>query len=80
MEHDAHQGHARTFAWYDLGEDDAFVCRCGWQGTFMESAREHFETLVDGSCPRYDTMLVIRSYPTTPQIHAAAGESEGAKS
>jgi len=69
-----YQGSARTFAWYDLGEDGTFVCRCGWHGTFMASAREHYETLVDGSCPVCDTMLVIRSYPTRPEIVVAAAD------
>jgi hypothetical protein len=65
-----HTGSAQQFAWYALHEDDRFVCRCGWSGTFIETARDTHRELVDGSCPRCDTMLVIRSFPTSTAIRA----------
>lgn len=72
-------GSARIFHWYGLSESDTFACRCGWSGTFMDMAREIYDELVDGSCQQCDTMLVIRSHPTMPEIQAdAAARNPGA--
>lgn len=67
-----YRGSARIFAWYGVGEDDTFTCRCGWTGTFMAMSREMYEALVDGSCPQCDTMLVIRQYPSESETRSAA--------
>ena len=67
-----YSGSAKIFRWYDLPEDDQFQCECGWTGSFMDLSREMFEELVDGSCPSCERMLAIRSYPTIPEISAAA--------
>ena len=68
----SYSGSAKIFRWYDLAEEDRFQCECGWIGNFMDLSREMFEELVDGSCPSCDRMLAIRSYPTLPEIRAAA--------
>ena len=41
-------------------------------GVFREMSNRIFDELIDGSCPRCDTMLAIRSLPTLDEIRAAA--------
>jgi len=65
-------GSSRVFRWYDLQEHDEFSCQCGWTGVFREMSNGFFDELIDGSCPRCDTMLAIRSLPTLGEIRAAA--------
>lgn len=75
-----YEGRARRFRWYELADDDIFVCRCGWRGTFSDCATEMFRDLVEATCQRCDTMLAIRAHPTTSQTRqaVAAGDTRAA--
>ena len=58
---------AKHFAWYDDWKSAILECsRCGWKGTFHEGAVEHYEELMDSSCPDCADapMLAIVSFPT----------------
>jgi hypothetical protein len=72
----AYMGHARTFGWYDLLEEDRFTCQCGWSGSAGQSATELFHELLQGNCPQCDTMLYIRSFPTLEEIRVAAAQGD----
>jgi hypothetical protein len=60
---------SKHFGYYDDWRSAVLECpRCGWKGSFDQGAVEHYEALMDCSCPRCpwsDTpLLAIVSYPT----------------
>jgi hypothetical protein len=65
---------AKHFSYYDPARQrDTFPCpQCSWQGTAAAMTREWFEALMDFSCPKCDTMILIVSYPTLVEIEEAA--------
>ena len=67
-----HEGSSRHFAWYGLRDADRFACSCGWSGRFDDMNQEQFRELMDGSCPKCATTLVIRNFPTPRHTRAAA--------
>jgi hypothetical protein len=59
--------------WYDDWKSAVLECqRCGWKGSFDQGAVEHYEALMDCSCPDCpwpDTpILAIVSYPTIQEL------------
>ncbi len=69
-------GAARIVAWDAVRDSDTFECSCGWRGTFDECATELFSELMDASCPRCDTMLVVRSFATHDETRQAAADGD----
>lgn len=68
-----YQGSARVMAWFDVLDDDTFLCRCGWRGTTRELAADWHGEVIDGSCRQCDTMLLVRPRGATdPEIRKAA--------
>jgi predicted RNA-binding Zn-ribbon protein involved in translation (DUF1610 family) len=65
---------AEVFGYFDEEWREApFTCRnCGWTGPSSEMANEPFRDLMDFSCPRCDTMLLIVNWPTLEDTRAAA--------
>ena len=64
---------ARHYAYYSEWESEILTCpNCGWRGTFMDGDTEHYEQLMDTSCPQCDDapMLAIVSYPTREETRA----------
>ena len=64
---------ARHFAYYSEWESEILTCpNCGWRGTFIDGDTEHYEQLMDTSCPQCDDapMLAIVSYPTREETRA----------
>lgn len=78
----AYTGSARVVRWYEVDEEQRFVCACGWTGRVREMSIGGFDELIDGSCPDCETMLIIRSFPTRDEIRvaAAAGNRDAARS
>ena len=68
-----YQGSARGMGWFDVRDEDVFVCRCGWRGTLMELAADWHREVIDGSCRQCDTMLLVRPRGATDaEIYRAA--------
>ena len=66
---------ARHFGYYDDWKTAILTCsKCGWSGTFEQGDVEHYEELMDSSCPACKwpdaPMLAIVSYPTTEESKA----------
>lgn len=68
----SYEGYARKLPYYDLCDTDEFICRCGWRGTAAGCDTELFREVVEGACPICDTMLWVRSLPTTKEVKRAA--------
>lgn len=72
-----YEGHARTFAFYGIHDADVFACRCGWAGTTQQCVRDWFTEVVDGSCPKCETMLWIRNATISlSEVRAAAAAGD----
>lgn len=66
---------ARHFGYYDDWKTATLTCpKCGWSGTFEQGDVEHYEELMDSSCPACKwpdaPMLAIVPYPTTEESKA----------
>ncbi len=75
-----YSGSVRIASYYANRDDDRFRCSCGWSGSLTELDTEAFAELADGSCPRCEQMLLIRSFPTMADMRewAARGNAEAA--
>ena len=62
---------AKQVKYYDYDRSKAVECRCGWSGQ-PGAYEDYFHELLDVTCPRCDTMLLIVPYPTDEQTRAAA--------
>ena len=60
---------AKIVDWPDYSRAKSLICpKCGWEGTPTTGGRiEYHSDLLDVSCPRCDTMLLIVSYPLADQ-------------
>jgi hypothetical protein len=55
---------------------ESFTCAaCGWSGPSDAMNPEYFDALKDFSCPRYDAMILIISYPRSDGDRAAPHRS-----
>lgn len=61
----------RHLSYFSDYENEPLVCpECGWRGAWTEGLHEHFESLVDCSCPAKGCsgpMLAIVSHPTVDE-------------
>ena len=68
-----YQGSARVMGWFDVLDEDTFVCRCGWRGTTLQLAAGWQDEVIDGECGACDTMLLVRPRGATDrEIRRAA--------
>ena len=63
---------AKRFGWFDDWRDKKYRCKCGWSGRVGVADLEGYAELGDFCCPQCDTMIFFVSYPTLPDIRAAA--------
>ena len=73
---------ARQFSYYSDWKKEILTCpRCGWTGTFEEGSVEHYNELMDCSCPKCShadaPMLAIVSYPTMQEAEANRDKMSG---
>jgi len=66
---------AKQFGYYDNWKTEVLTCpKCGWSGTFEQGDVEHYDELMDSSCPVCKwpdaPMLAIVSYPTIAESEA----------
>ena len=68
---------AKQVRYYDYRQIKTVECRCGWSGP-PGPCEDYFDALLDVTCPRCDTMLLIVLYPTDEETRkaAAAGNEE----
>ena len=68
---------AKQVMYYNYDRSETVECRCGWSGQ-PGAYEDYFHELLDVTCPRCDTMLLIVPYPTRAQTEeaAAAGNEE----
>jgi len=62
---------ARHLKYYDYDQDATVECSCGWSGRCGD-AEDYFREVLDVTCPRCDTMLIVVAYPTHEETRAAA--------
>lgn len=76
---------AKHFRYYDDWKSEPLTCpSCGWTCTFEEGSVEHYDELMDSSCPVCPSldaaMLAIVTYPTMDETAANRDKlSEGEK-
>ena len=68
---------AKQIRYYDYRRVETLECRCGWSGP-PGPYEDYFDALLDVTCPRCDTMLLIVPYPTDQETRdaAVAGDEE----
>lgn len=62
---------AKQISYYDYRQIRTVECRCSWSGP-PGPYEDYFHELLDVTCPRCDTMLLIVPYPTDAETRAAA--------
>lgn len=62
---------ARQVNYYDYRQVETVECRCGWSGP-PGPYEDYFDELLDVTCPKCETMLLIVPFPTLDQTRAAA--------
>ncbi len=68
---------AKQIRYYAYRQIETVECECGWSGP-PGPHEDYFDALLDVTCPRCDTMLLIVPYPTDEETReaAAAGNEE----
>lgn len=62
---------AEHLNWYDYDRERIVECGCGWSGRSRDE-ENYFREVLDVTCPKCDTMLLIVAYPTHDETRAAA--------
>ncbi|MBN8868256.1 MAG: hypothetical protein J0H66_00075 [Solirubrobacterales bacterium] len=62
---------ARHLNYYEYDRDATIECSCGWSGR-CSAGEDFFREVLDVTCPRCDTMLMVVAYPTHEDTRAAA--------